>query len=232
MTTRDTSAGEPDFVVGLAPGMRRALLLDAQQIGLVLDVGANVGQFACMLRSSGYDREIHSFEPLPRPFAALDACAADDPRWHTHQIALGHAAQSAVMNVAEDTRASSLLPWADRPYATPSDRGYHSTQLVPIAPLDSLRDNLTSESDRTYLKIDVEGYELEVLRGGASWLPQVRIVELEVSLLPTWKGAPRLRDLVGYLNARGFREASIEPVAEDPKTGCMVAVDIVFLAED
>jgi FkbM family methyltransferase len=84
-------------------------LLRASGTDLVLDVGANRGQFARMLREEGYQGEIHSFEPVAATYGELAAAAAGDPAWTVHQAALGAAPGEAVINVTGASDMSSLL---------------------------------------------------------------------------------------------------------------------------
>jgi FkbM family methyltransferase len=96
-----------DAAVVLAPFDRRAHLMAAYGIDLVVDVGASVGQYASDLRAAGYGGRIVSFEPLQGPYGVLAAGAARDGCWEAHRLALGDEAGDARMNVSEDSR---LLP--------------------------------------------------------------------------------------------------------------------------
>ncbi len=79
-------------------------------ITTVLDVGANVGQFAELLRLMGYRGKIISFEPLRAAYQELAAKAAADGNWEAHNFALGMQCGHATINVSNYSVLSSLLP--------------------------------------------------------------------------------------------------------------------------
>src|SRR5262245_26822768 len=84
--------------------------LARQGVELVLDVGANTGQFARSLRTDGYAGKIISFEPLSAAFAVLQHKCAQDRDWECHNLAIGDAEGSATINVSANSLSSSLLP--------------------------------------------------------------------------------------------------------------------------
>src|SRR5262249_39212648 len=77
-------------------------VLPSRHVDLVLDVGANVGQFGAQLREYGYTGEILSFEPLEEVFATLAANVAADPKWTARKLALGVERGRTEVNVSED----------------------------------------------------------------------------------------------------------------------------------
>jgi len=95
--------------VRFSPAERRARLLRAYRVDLVVDLGANAGQYAGALRAAGYRGRIVSFEPLSEPYRRLAAASNDDGAWDCRRLALGRRPGAARVNVSEDTRNSSLL---------------------------------------------------------------------------------------------------------------------------
>ena len=106
----------------LPPEVRRGRLMIWRQIDLVIDVGANSGQYGGALRAAGYGGRILSFEPLAEAFATLSERCLDDPLWDCHCIAVGAGAGSAVLNVSRDLEASS----------DPADGGAPRTPLAAL----------------------------------------------------------------------------------------------------
>jgi FkbM family methyltransferase len=210
---------------------RRLKLLAAERIDLVLDVGANVGQFAMRLRSSGYRGRIVSFEPYAAAFRQLERSASRDPQWEARRLALSDSEGEAELNVAGNSFSSSLLPMAAAHLESAPDAAYVATERVPTARLDSLWDELARDS-RVWLKLDVQGYEMHVLRGMGERLGDVRVVETELSLTPLYDGAVPWRDAVDWLEERGFALTGVDPGFEDPRSGRMLQFDGVFVRLD
>ena len=82
--------------------------------------------------------------------------------------------------------------------------------------------------DALYLKLDVQGFELEVLHGAEEVLPQVLVVESELSLAHLYENGATLVDVVGHLDARGFELVSLEPAFVDERDGRLLQVDGIF----
>jgi FkbM family methyltransferase len=185
--------------------VRRARLIDSLGIGTVLDVGANVGRYGRQLRDSGYTGRIVSCEPLSAAFAELARAAATDPRWDVMQLALGDEDGDATLNVSTENVWSSLLPRDDR--ATTRNLTYTSTETIRTARLDSLE---VLDGSPAWLKLDVQGFELHVLRGAPKTLEGIHAVECEMSVEPFYVGQPSIRDVVDALEDHGFGLVSVD----------------------
>lgn len=185
------------------PLERRRRLLKALQVDLVIDVGANTGQYGSELRRIGYRGQVLSFEPLPEPFKLLCRRAHADPRWHAIQSAIGPSPGRAHLNVAANGGASSsFLPMLPEVVLNAPEATYIGTECVVIRRLDEASREAIARANATFLKADVQGYELEVLDSATGILPSVVGLQLEMSLVPLYAGAPsfiavleRTRDL-------------------------------------
>jgi FkbM family methyltransferase len=215
----------------LSPEVRRARLLGWKDIDAVVDVGANAGQFGTRIRAAGYRRRIVSFEPLSAAFEDLMATAATDSRWDCHKLALGARAGRETLNVSGDLEASSVLPMEERHVRHCPPSAYVGVETIEMATLDGVSASVLQNDERLYLKLDVQGYELEVLHGSEEVLGRVELVEAEVSLVPLYGGGPLYRDVVDHLDQRGFRLISMEGITEEPETGHMLQLDAVFARE-
>ena len=211
---------------------RRAHLLRSLGITLVLDVGANVGGYAAQLRRLGYRSRIVSFEPLGDAFAALEGAAAGDPRWECRRQALGSSDCTAEINVAANAVSSSFLEINDRALRSAPQAKYVGTERVHVARLDPIWPELVRGGDRVWLKLDVQGFELEVLKGAEASLPSVACVQAELSFVPLYDCSPRFLELVKHLDARGFRLAGLEEGHDDVRTGEMLQADGIFVRDD
>jgi len=210
-----------------AEDLLRARVLAGERIDLLLDVGANEGQYALRMRRAGFEGRIVSFEPLADAFAVLERRAAGDPSWEARRLALSDADGTAEIHVAGNSTSSSLLEMGARHLASAPESAYVGTELVDTARLDALWDSLGGE--RVFLKLDVQGFEMHVLRGAEQALADLRGVQAELALAHLYEGDSPWREVVDHLAARGFELAGVEPGFGDPDSGRMLQFDGVFL---
>jgi FkbM family methyltransferase len=210
---------------------RRSRLLRSRGITVVLDVGANAGLYGRQLRRIGFDSRIVSLEPLSGAYAELEEMAREDPLWECRRVALGSSDGSAEINIAGNSTSSSLLGIEARHLESAPESKYVGTEPIQVARLDSIWQELVGAEDRVFLKLDVQGYELEVLNGAAECLGAVDCVQAELSFVSLYEGAPDYRELIDFLRARGFRLAGLEEGHDDQRTGEMLQADGIFVRE-
>jgi len=210
------------------PVRRRAALLREYAIDLVLDVGANVGQFSGDVRGSGYAGRIVSFEPVADAFGKLESLAQHDPLWTVLPCGLGSSDAVSRMNVAGNSVSSSFLDMLPRHAASAPESGYVGTESVRIRTLDAVFDEVRGTARSVWLKIDTQGYELEVLSGAHRALSSIATIQVEMSLEPLYKGGPLFDDVHAVLRGKGYRLTSIELGHRDPHTGQLLQVDGIF----
>jgi FkbM family methyltransferase len=218
-----------DVVEYPAPDLRRRLkLMRHADIDLVLDVGADTGEYVQQLRRHGYERRVVSFEPLPSSFAKLRYAAAADPLWEVVNVALGDRDDRATLNVAANSHSSSLRTVLPAHLAAAPQAGYVSAAEVEMRRLDSVFAAYRRDACRIYLKIDVQGSEREVLTGAAGCLRHIAGVQLEMSLVRLYAGQTLLPELLALMTRRGFTLLSLEPGFTDEQTGRLLQADGVF----
>ena len=198
--------------------------LDANLLGVIsecgvdtiIDVGANEGQFALRIRELGFVGSIHSFEPLERTFKILSKTSAEDKNWCVHNFALGRAVGDATINVSNATDLSSLL----NPNAFGSEQ-YRDIKVsrrekVAKTTLDEfLSNNKNVSSDRILLKIDTQGYDLEVFAGAKLSLGRIRCILSEISFMPLYDGMPSYLQALAEYNKWGFYVRGIYPISRN-----------------
>jgi FkbM family methyltransferase len=196
----------------------------------VLDVGANIGQYGLSLRKCGFNGRIVSFEAIPSVHARLSAVAAGDRGWIVAPCcALGRAPGEARINVAGNSVSSSLLPMNESHLRAAPDSKYVRSETVRIERLDDLAAPLLPKEGRLLIKIDTQGYEEEVLAGGALVVAGAAALQLELSLTPLYQGAPSLRRSLDLCEALGFHLHGLIPGFYDEKSGRLLQMDGLFL---
>jgi FkbM family methyltransferase len=212
------------------PERRLHDFLVRHSIEVVLDVGANRGQFGRELRSAGFDGRIVSFEPLSEPFALLAAAAEGDPLWELRRHALGDAEEERAIHVASNTASSSFLALGAEHRAAVPETRYVADEQVRVLRLDDVVDSLDLDGRPTLLKLDVQGYELPVLNGARRALTQLAALQCEASVVPLYDGQAVLADLVIELRERGFELEELEPGLYDRATGRLLQFDGRFVS--
>jgi FkbM family methyltransferase len=206
-------------------------LLAQERINLVIDVGANTGQFATDLRASGYTGRIESFEPLAGAHADLMRRASGVANWKVAaRMAIGASKGSVNIHVAGNSVSSSVLDMLPTHAAAEPRSSYVGTETVAVNRLDDVCE--CSAQDRILLKIDVQGYEKQVLEGAPNIFGKCRAVLTEMSLLPLYEGQVLAFELWSLLAENGFDPWAFEPGFRHPDTGRMLQVDGVFFRRD
>lgn len=205
---------------------RRALTMRRHGIDLVLDVGANTGQYAASLVKAGYCGRIVSFEPLPAAFAAM--AGRDLPRWRGVQAAVGATPGRAEIYMSANTETSSLLvPHGLLVRAMPSAKVVKAVSVDVVA-IDGIWTSVTRDARSVMLKIDVQGAEHAVLDGAQKSLSGLTLLEVEMSLVQLYDSGSSIYDLLPRLHTAGFEVVSIDEGFTDPSTGQVLDIDVLL----
>jgi FkbM family methyltransferase len=204
-----------------------ALTLERQEVDAVIDVGANRGQYAARLRAAGWRGPILSIEPILELRAELARMAAADPLWEVAPaMALGADAGEAVLEVSAEADMSSTLPQSPLLRRISPSSAVVRRIAVPQRRLDEL---MTSRPwRRLFVKIDVQGAEPAVLAGMAGLWDRVAGVQLEMALVPLYRGERPWLDLVADLAQAGFAPYLLFPGYFARALGRQVQLDAVF----
>ena len=208
---------------------RLALLLAANRVDLVLDIGANAGQWARELRQAGYAGDMISFEPLLQAHTDLSRHAINDPKWTVApRVALGEQNAEVEIHVAGNSASSSLLQMLPMHVAGAPKSAYVGSEKTSMVTLDSLLGTVIPTGRRIFCKLDVQGYEAKVLAGAARLLKDVIGLQMEISLAPLYNGQPAFNELLDSMSRSGFAIFGFVPGFVDPATGRMLQIDGVF----
>lgn len=205
---------------------RRARMLADHEVDLVLDIGAAVGNYAAELRRHGYAGEIVSLEPLPRPFETLERRARSDPRWSVRNVAVGDEIGEVRVNIAGNSDSSSILSMLDAHLLAAPETAYRGSVVAAQTTVDEIMSEWPGR--RAFLKIDVQGYEHAVLRGGARHMSGVVGLQVELSLVPLYADQLLMPELLDQIGSHGFELWGIEPGFSDARNGRLLQCDGVF----
>jgi FkbM family methyltransferase len=212
-------------------GLIRAVVptIDHQEafVGLefasVVDVGANVGQFSLFASHRWPDAIIHAFEPIPDQAARF--AAVHGSRVTLHRCALGESATSLPIHIASRKDSSSLLPLGQRQKAMFNMDEVNQIE-VPVERLDAVL-KPSDLPQPSLLKIDVQGFEFEVLRGAGEFLRHFSHVYVEVSFTELYEGQKLYSDVKALLLKSGLTLLRKHNIAQD-EVGALVQADLLF----
>ena len=174
-------------------------LLTQLQIDCVLDVGANIGQFASELRGIGYHGQIVSFEPIESVFSSLQGSFAGDRKWRGFHMALGAREDSMTITIPKLTVMSSLLESGVTETGT-------RKETVTVRRLDQILPALKQDLgvSRVFLKMDTQGYDLEVFKGACGCIDGILGIQSELSVQPLYKNMPHYLESLQAYESAGF----------------------------
>jgi FkbM family methyltransferase len=206
--------------------------LNHVQADVVFDVGANIGQFAQELRSAGFSGEIVSFEPLSSAHVVLNKAAQADAKWKIHpRAAVGDQDGEIEINIAGNSVSSSVLPMLNAHLSAAVGSAYVASERTTLTRLDSVAPSYLSVHARPFIKIDTQGFESQVLDGGAETLKRAHGVLLELSLVPLYEGQTLWLEMIQRMADQGFTLWAIQKGFTDPRTGRSLQVDGIFLRQ-
>ncbi|MBK3637645.1 FkbM family methyltransferase [Streptomyces sp. MBT97] len=208
-------------------------MLELYGVNCVFDVGANAGQYARRLRRLGYTGRIASFEPTSQTFARLEEAAADDPDWRVFRCGLGREETTAEIHTGWNTM-NSLLPASDYGKGRYGRFAKADTEEIRVRRLDEVMAEVLDglPAPRPYLKMDTQGYDLEVFAGGGERIAEFVGMQSEVAVLKLYEGSPGMGEAVAVYEAAGFGISGVYPVTREATTGRVIEFDCVMMRAD
>lgn len=199
------------------------------KIDTVLDVGANIGGFAKEIRESGYKGRIICFEPLSEAYSHLLINSKNDPNWIiASRMALGNKEGKKTINISGNSYSSSILKMTGTHIKGAPDSAYIDSEEIYINKLDNIWKTFLKNKDNIFIKIDVQGYELEVLKGAINILSKIKGMKIELSLVPLYEGQLPFLDMLDYITNLGFELWDISPGFRDKQSGKLLQFDGIF----
>jgi FkbM family methyltransferase len=212
-------------------GSMARLLFDtvrASKPNFFIDVGANVGQSALEFLYYWPDCKIVSFEPLTEAHAIATEVSKNYPSWKVYpRMALGDAESEVTINVSANGLSSSLLDMKKLHQDAAPESVYVKEESTPIRRLDQTIER--NPENRYYLKIDTQGYELNVLRGCDGILDQIVAVQLELSWDELYAGQPMAMEVVSWLLDKGFKPYGFGHMFREKNSGRLLQMEGYFI---
>lgn len=208
---------------------RRLKIINDRKINTLLDIGANIGQYALKMRNLGYTNKIISFEPLTEAFEILKNSAKGDKNWIFNNYGLGDVDSTAVINISNNSDSSSILEMLPSLSESAPGLNYIGKQEIVIKKLDTIFDSFVKSEDCVMLKIDTQGFEKNVIDGALQSLKQIKVIQLEMSIVPLYKNEMLFKEMITYIESQGFQLYSLENGHFNRKTGQLLQVDGIFV---
>lgn len=194
----------------------------------ILDIGANEGQFADKMHSLFPETKIYSFEPIPEAFEQLDKNFREIKQIKGINLALGDTAGEITFNKNESSASSSFLEMTDTHV-----KGFDfAVKTVPIKVKVDTLDNVMSTENidlPMLIKIDVQGFEDKVIKGGADTIKKAEMVICEVSFTELYKGQLLFDDTYEIFKNFGFIYAGSIEQLRSPDTNRILQADAIFI---
>ncbi len=198
-------------------------------IKTVLDIGANIGQSAFEFRALLPHAYIYSFEPLPDCFKKLTKAMSTDVHFKAFSFALGAEDAQASINKSSYDQASSLMEMADaHKQAMPHTAGVAGSVIVEVKRLDDVAKNLTLVPDML-IKMDVQGFENQVIQGGQETIRKAKVVLIENSFVELYVGQALFDDIYEKMKSLGFTYQGALSQKYDPTNGNILFEDSLFV---
>lgn len=197
------------FEVARLKNVPRETLLGLRSRGFdsILDVGANDGGFARSAVRHFPAAKIHCFEPLPGPAQALRTWARDNGHSQVivHEVALSdQEGQAEIIEHVDHSASSSLLPATSELRSLFPFTARTETRRITLTTLDAWAEREPRALGRSLLKLDVQGLEDRVLRGGRRTMGGVEACIVEVNIARLYEGQAQFATLVDALQEAGL----------------------------
>jgi len=211
---------------GTAAGTEHRKVLKRLNFDFIVDVGANRGQFALITRKVFPDAKIYSFEPLEGPARIFKKIFSGDPNVILYPYAIGKEKTTATIHVTKDDDSSSILPITQMQSSMFPGTTEKETRKVTILPLSQALETICIPP-ASLLKIDVQGFELEVLKGCDDILGKFSYLYIECSFIELYEGQALAHQVIDWLEQRNFILSGVYNIYYE-KNGMAIQGDFLF----
>ena len=197
-------------------------------ITLVLDVGANMGHYSEGIRMFGYEKKIVAFEPINRLYVLLDEKFENDKKVKVYNLALGNEKKELEINIASNNGSSSSILKPKLVKKEFKNISFNKKETIKIQKLDNIINEFSNSKDNIYLKLDVQGFEKNVIEGSLKTLNRIKIIQLETSTIQLYEGENTIDEIISYMYKKKFVLIDIIGSLKNNK-GQLIQTDLIFL---
>ncbi len=194
----------------------------------VIDIGANVGQFALKFRNILPDALIYSFEPLPEVYEQLLENFNGDSLFRGYNCALGTSTEENTIYLNEYSPSSSLLKMGNEHKAHFDFAVKETPVVIKMNRLDDIFSGIQLE-EPILIKMDVQGFENQVIDGGLETLMKCKMLIIEVSFKELYQDQPVFDDIYQKLKSIGLKYSGNYEQLISPKDGEILQADAIFI---
>ena len=203
------------------------VVLTAYDINVVIDVGANIGQYARKVRKLGFVGEIVSFEPIPSTYSLLVEMMGKDMQWRGFNKALGRepGVVQMVYEPGQTDMASLYSPSKSVPEILQRWEAAKKEEVtVQMETLDTLFSECVARISKpnVFLKCDTQGHDLDVLQGGLCSLPHISVVQIEVPVVHLYDNLRSFGEIMNAIREMDFLPCAFYPVTTIGREGITV----------
>ena len=203
--------------------------LKYNKIDLILDIGANTGQFSNMIFKLGYKGRIVSFEPLSSAYTLLKKKSGKFKNWEiAEQCAIGDEDGEIEINISKNSISSSILKIMKEHVTAAPDSEYIGSEKVKVYKLDTIADKYSKGAKNIFIKIDTQGFEEKILNGANNFLKKAKGLLIETSLVPLYEGQALFPQIFDRITKQGFELYGVQPAFINKDTGRMLQIDAIF----
>ncbi|MCH7772311.1 MAG: FkbM family methyltransferase [Bacteroidetes bacterium] len=200
-----------------------------QDMGIrtVLDVGANVGKFTTMISEILSNVNIYAFEPLADCYKELIENTKHLDNINYFNFALGEKESETIIYRNEFSPSSSILKMKELHKKSFPKTMHSFNEVIQIRDLDGVNDEI-NWIQKTLMKIDVQGFELNMLKGAISSLNNIDVIIVETSFVELYENQPLFDDIYSFLVKRNFSYQGNFDQLKDPNSSCILQADAIF----
>lgn len=210
--------------------LNKFVWLTNQNIKTILDIGANTGQFARMIHEVLPEAKVYSFEPLQDCYEELVEKMKGVPNFKAFNVALGAEDGETEIHRSEFSPSSSLLPMGDLHKRAFPQTSRETLERISVKRLDGMADLLTCDGG-LLVKLDVQGYEDQVIAGGYETFRKAKVIIIETSFQVLYNGQPLFAAMFDMLRRLGFAYRGNLDQLRNPLDGSVLQSDSIFIRE-